>query len=403
MIRKLLCKIIYLLINVLYMKILKKIVQIIIISSSVIVPCFSYNYTFDTPCMYLLWWDKDKDEPYKYQLAYDESDYKDIKHLTKHFCQKAYAMKCSDTSDWEYAVDYFDASQSIFLSILCNSVWEWENYKQNDYLKKRSFLDFYIITSETWYTESCHPWWNMNNCDYSYHLPSIFNEIMDDFFSIKQARNLWVDKMEDSFTSNDAAKNFIIWNFKWIPEDTCGEGWKYYKTTCKTLEWYMKDARNLLKNTQVINVERLDDRKWVDCENDFKNNILYCGLLWSDSDYKFINAVYNEYLWYNLFLSYYSFYIDGSDYLNDTNSTVLERLQENKEKRYLVQDQILKSKQAITTSLKSLSEITYSFPLHIWFLMYHEDAKLFMENISKIYAPIRTLYDKLRNVQIKES
>ena len=75
----------------------------------------------------------------------------------------------------------------------------------------------------------------------------------------------------------------------------------------------------------------------------------------------------------------------------------------NLERISLVNDQIFKSKQAITLSLRSLTEMTYSFPVHIGFLMYHEDAKFFMEKSSKLYAPVRTLYDKLRNVQIKES
>ena len=68
----------------------------------------------------------------------------------------------------------------------------------------------------------------------------------------------------------------------------------------------------------------------------------------------YINALYNEYFWYNLFLSYYSFYIDGSDYLDSRNDDIADRLEENKEKRFLVQDQLLKSKQAITTSIKTL-------------------------------------------------
>ena len=402
-----------------YMKTLKKIAQIVIISSITIVPCFSYEYTFDTQCIYLIWWDENLFEPYKYDLAYTytDSEKANVLSLTNHFCQNVHQMKCSDSRDGEYSVDYFDASQSVFLSVLCNTVWEnideawtWilHYYNENDnYLKKKDFFDFNIVP-ETWYLEPCHPRWKMNNCDYSHKLPSIFNEIMDDFFAIKQARNFWINNLKDSFVADDAANLFSIGAFPWLElqpwleKGICDPASKYYKTTCKTLKGYMTDARNLLKNTQVINVEGLDDREWVDCENYFKNNILYCGLLWSKSDYKFINTVYNEYLWYNLFLSYYSFYIDGPDYLDETPTKYNDRLEENKEKIFLVQDQLLKSKKAITTSLKSLSEITYSFPLHVWFLMYQEDAKLFMENISKIYAPIRTLYDKLRNVQIKE-
>jgi hypothetical protein len=34
--------------------------------------------------------------------------------------------------------------------------------------------------------------------------------------------------------------------------------------------------------------------------------------------------------------------------------------------------------------------------------MYQEDAQIFMKNIAKIYPPVRTLYDKLRNVQKPE-
>ena len=116
-----------------------------------------------------------------------------------------------------------------------------------------------------------------------------------------------------------------------------------------------------------------------------------------------MNAVYNEYFWYRLFLSYYSIYIDWYDFLDGSYNDQTEKYEENLERISLVNDQISKSKQAITLSLRSLTEMTYSFPIHVGFLMYHEDAKLFMENSSKLYAPIRTLYDKLRNVQIKES
>jgi hypothetical protein len=34
--------------------------------------------------------------------------------------------------------------------------------------------------------------------------------------------------------------------------------------------------------------------------------------------------------------------------------------------------------------------------------MYQEDSKLFMKKLSKLYPPIMTLFDKLRNVQKAE-
>lgn len=390
------------------MKNFKKIVLIILISSIMIIPCFSYNYTSGTDCGFLFVWDYQLNEEYKYDLKYNDTwSNRTVRNLTKNFCDKVKPLKCS-TLDWN--TDYFDASQSVFLAILCNSLSrDWlQDDTRNTYLKKKNFVQFDIISSNLSVLEPCYFGGSMNDCDYSYALPLIFNTIMNDFFSIKQARNLWLTWLKSSVDA--AANTFSIEAFpwlslqKWLENGICDPNSPYYKTTCKTLKGYMKDGLSLLKSTKVIDVEKLPSSfTWKDCDISFAYNIPYCGLLWSDSDYKFINTVYNEYLWYNLFLSYYAFYIDGKDFLGTFPREPAERLATNKEKIYLVQNQVLKSKQAITSSLKTLAEIKYSFPLHVWFLMYNEDAKLFMKNISKIYAPLRTLYDKLRNVQIKES
>jgi hypothetical protein len=392
------------------MKILKKIVLTLLILCA-IAPNISHglNSDFQKNCTYLFEWKDNLNNI----LVYN-GKIKNIKDLTQHFCEKAQTLKCSDSSDWDYIIDYFDASQSIFLSILCESVWKWEWYNQTrSNLKKQNFVDFNIVSSHTWYRESCNRhYWSMNECNYSYNLPLIFNKIMNDFFSIKQARNFWITWLNTPFFSDTPANIFSLQNFPWLDimlgdketksKGICDPNNKYYKTTCKKLKWYMTDANNLLKNTEVIDINELQWKKIEDCENDFKTNILYCGLLWDDSYYKFLNTVYNEYFWYKLFLSYYSFYINGTDYLDKTAEEDIDKIQKNQEKIFLTQDQILKSKQAISMSFQSLSEIHYSFPLHVWFLMYYEDIEYFMKNISKIYTPIRTLYDKLRNVQIKE-
>ena len=390
------------------MRILKNIILCLIIFGTTVSACFSANSGFDESCAYLFAWDTELGKPYNTSLIYN-SNQKNVRDLTYFFCGNIYSQKCSDNSDWSYSTDYFDASQSVFLSILCASVSNWTEYNQtNLYLKKKNFIDFWILTSETWYQESCYwltVYWTMNDCDYSYYLPLIFNKIMNDFFSIKQARNFWITGLDDTFDSEKAANIFSREIFPWkeMQDGICNPENSYYKTTCKKLKGYMTDANNLLKNTEILDVTKLSrQEEFPDCENDFSTNMLYCGLLWSNSYYKFINTVYNEYFWYKLFLSYYSFYIDWYEFSDNIKADKLERLEENREKIYLTQNQLLKSKQAITLSLQSLSEQSYSFPLHIGFLMYHEDAKFFMDNISKIYAPIKTLNDKLRNVQIKE-
>ena len=385
------------------MKIFKTIIVIVFIYVFWLISCF-WEDQYQS-CTNLFYWNS-KYPDYR-EIIFNWT--KSVKNLTIHFCKNSYSLKCADTSDWNLATDYFDASQSVFLSILCDSVWEWWNYIQNSYLKKKNFLDFWILTSETWYLEPCHTHGTMNSCDYSYNLPLIFTKIMNDFFNIKQARYFWISEINDSFSSESGANTFSIEKFpgiklqywltaKWI----CDPDSNYYKTTCKKLKWYMVDANNLLKNTQVVDIQLLQGSLLWDCENDFDWNILYCWLLWTDSDYKFLNAVYNEYFWYNLFLTYYTYYINWYDYLDWLYAKDADRLEENLEKVSLAQDQLVKSKKAITLSFRSLSEISTSFPVHIWFLMYQEDAKQFMTQLAKIYSPIRTLSDKLRNVQVKE-
>lgn len=372
-----------------------KIVIILGFVSMFVVPCFWID-----DCTSLLKTHRD--------IVYNGNT--NITSLTKHFCSKVASLACEDTSAWESIPDYFYANQSVFLSILCNSVWVWGEYSQTkEYLNKSWFVDFWIVGSMTRYTEKCHPDGTMNDCNYAYNLPLIFTKIMDDFFSIKQARSLWVDKLDDSISLQEYADNFskeyFVWlTYKdWTESTICDPNNDYYRTTCKKLKNYMKDARNLLKNTEVINVEKLQDKwKGIDCNNKRKENIVYCGLLWSKSDYMYINALYNEYFWYKLFLSYYSVNIEGYDYLDGRYSNISDKIDENAEKRALVEDQLQKSKKAITLSLRMLAEISDSFPLHVWFLMYQDDAMTFMDELSKIYPPIRTLYDKLRNVQIKE-
>ncbi len=372
-----------------------------------IVPCFADDIY--QSCTTLI--AGSSDFPLKKDIIY--SDQNNVKSLTQHFCQKVVSYKCMDSSDWDYAVDFFDASQSMFLSVLCTNVWlkNFSGYDTaNSILKKQSFVDFGMLASETGYWEDCHNYGSMNNCDFASNLPQIFNKIMNDLFSIRQARALGVNNLSDTISVQDYANNFSKEKFpwlvlqKWLENGICDDNSPYYKTTCSKLKNYMTDAVNLLKNTEVVDVSKVQEMPWPkDCENFRSKNILYCGLLWTNSDYNFVNAVYNEYFWYNLFLSYYSYYINWSEFLDKKYSNELDALQENYEKIYLVQNQLVKSKQAITLSLRNLAEISYSFPLHVGFLMYQEDSKLFMDRVSKIYSPLRTLYDKLRNVQIKET
>jgi len=247
------------------------------------------------------------------------------------------------------------------------------------------------------------------------------NEIMNDMFSIAQARFFWISKLDAK--AEDVANKFSIDTIPWLKLWLCDPSNTYYKTTCKNLKWYVEDARSMLKKTSIISITWLQvEPEGLDCVSSFSDNILYCWLLWDTSTYGFINTVYNEYFWYSLFMWYYTLKLDSDikqqDWYEDVRTSILkwdppvesrdpenfiEYSEELEERMTRIEQQLFKSKQAITESLKNIAELKSSFSLHIWLLMYQEDVQLFMKEIYKIYSPIRTLYDKFRNVQVKES
>jgi hypothetical protein len=49
-----------------------------------------------------------------------------------------------------------------------------------------------------------------------------------------------------------------------------------------------------------------------------------------------------------------------------------------------------------------LKELQYTFPIHIWFLMYSEDIYKFNWSIVKLLTPIDVLQHTFRNVQKKD-
>jgi hypothetical protein len=227
-------------------------------------------------------------------------------------------------------------------------------------------------------------------------VPNIFDNLMNDFFNIRQASTMGISSLWDSFDKEEYANVYVDNHF---PGFTSLYEWgvcktEYYKKTCKYLKNYVWQVRNLLTTTEIIDVKKLSAaNSKVDCDSDFNSNILYCGLLWSQDLplYSLLRLVYNEYFWYDLFMSYYEYNLMNAD-----SWLSVQKAEKSKE-------QVYRSKQAISQALSALSKVEYSLPIHVWFLMYQEDLNLFMWNLPKIFTPLRTLSDKLQNVQDADS
>ena len=336
------------------------------------------------------------------------SEFWSVREISQHFCEHVHDSKCEDKVN-SYDSDYFDANQSVFLSLLCDNVWRWEKFtsikrtKNESILKKTKFSHFNIYNRGISDVNHCDKKMDMNGCDFYRHLPKMFNEIINDYFNIGQSRIYWIKWFQGRFDSKSAANEFSEENF--LIRICDPENKDYYNTSCKYLSNYLNKANKLLRKTKVIDTKKLTEQGGdINCENRFSKNILYCGLLGSNNaNDDFLNAIYNEYLRYRLFMEYYSKNLSSNPKLSNIQSNLnSEKLANNKEKIVWVQQNNVKIREALSSSLRTISEISQTFPLHIWLTMYQENAHIFMKELSKIYPPIRTLSDKLQNVQKAE-
>lgn len=330
-----------------------------------------------------------------------------VKNFSQSFCNKIEWQACQD---WDQV---FVADKSVFVKLFCNNVWVWDKFPiVESWFLKTWFSDFGIFDYGLWDKSSgfdidlCDSSVStLNGCDFWYQLPKMFDSILNDYFDIKQVGEFKITNEDDLQTILD---NFSNDKFPGMKNTICDPDSDYYKDTCNYLKNYVSKTRNLLNKTSVINVEKISEDLSDNQKNcDFSNkdrDLVYCGLFDdTNSELSFMNLIYNEYLWYNIFWSYYNYELSTyHNYAETQINDIREKIAANQNKVYNFRDNLYKTKQAMDTSFRSLFEMFNSFALHIWFMMYQEDANMFMKKLSKIYPPLVTLYDKLRNVQEAE-
>jgi hypothetical protein len=65
-------------------------------------------------------------------------------------------------------------------------------------------------------------------------------------------------------------------------------------------------------------------------------------------------------------------------------------------------NELVWSQWAVSMSLRMLREFYTSFPLHIGFLMYHEDIMSLANPLGTLYTPLSQFYSTFQHVQKKE-
>lgn len=286
---------------------------------------------------------------------------------------------------------------------------------------------------------TCDPAKTMQSCNFSSIMPTIFKNIMNEYSNIKLASIYWYTRERESNPNilDDAVLDFSQKYFGdpaidfapcWVKGmsylNSESTDWKTqhcnHPETNKELKETIKSAKRLIDKLQFLDHERMltpfeDDEKnlllaeycYDKVTGTTPKHILHgCGFtnrwdVWFHSDRQiFSNLMVNELMWYNLFLDYYTNRITtNTSYapmrLWSISFTYRRNLKEVKNigvEKWLAQ-------QAVSQTLRMLTNVYTSFPSYIALKAYQEDLLNYRETLVKTYTPTHQLYYTFRNVQ----
>lgn len=330
---------------------------------------------------------------------------------------------------------HYDARQSLFLLALCSHVWVDLSFFSRDllnhYTKTLDLTKLDIICKKEWSRPRPHwcvpgcsrTWGSLNTCNFALLTNKIFTLIQNDLSNIGLAHayghvislNDWAKKEEERANelyfkrSNSVLKN---------------EKFPHFPRTHRYLTTYLKNTRDLMKKTVMIDGQTLQTRgskkKETDClmttlltdagQLDQKKNrdIRWCmyspsqAFAQTDGDmWLFINTMYNELIRYRLFAVWYGKLLRHDLTLSRTDKSDAARRQ--------IEQIAFESWQArrdadqaallMQSVIKTINQVRYTFPVHIWLLAYHESILWFRSVMAKLFTPIHQLWYKITNAQ----
>lgn len=327
-----------------------------------------------------------------------------IKTLISSYCTQVLASPPFKENDDKFL---YNAKQSAFVHLLCRNMGIDSPYfkdEEKKYFKHLSFVELWfqdIPSTDPSQTDLCAIDSFQNDCDLSVNIPKLFNGIMNDYISMKQP-NLY--GMNANFGSGEdkiiqQINLFSSGYFDGV--QMCGDDNPRYPKTCQMMKWYIRNLRNVLNDVTIFNTSGIldmTDMSNISCATIFLTwDIFYCGLYgdtWTSLT-SFVNLVYNELLYYRLFMWYYLSMLQKYPTLLAKNTYMTSYPNISK----TFSTQYMRSKDALSLSLRMMRDIYVAFPFHVGFSMYQESLDGFWKSLARIAPPIYTLYDKLRNVQ----
>lgn len=290
----------------------------------------------------------------------------------------------------------------------------------------------------------CDPVTDMNRCAFSSRAPSIFQTVMNELVTMRQAAvyGYRYYSTDDKVVFQEAALDMAVEDFamKYFMDGTDGtvtcndkdlhflNAWKiasstgtnidgttntlvewdkkhcYHPKTSKLVRDTIKDQRKLLESLYYLNPIEFFK---ISNKCDEKKSLLtrhWCALSnyqvspWDNDSQAFHNVLLNELMWYNLFTTYYLNNITTNNSLSKNVWIVAALNSARDEVSILAYEQQLAS-QAIETTMRMLNNVQATYPIHVWLQAYLEDIKWYRKQLAKVYTPMHQLSYLLRNVQ----
>ncbi len=345
------------------------------------------------------------------------------KDLLKTFC-----IAAEETIDWFSDGNLlYTANYSLFLWVLCRP-FKIDVFLSNSYGKKLG--DKYLAeeVKKDWIIlwidpEHCDPETDMETCDIENLIKTIFSAVMNDqsflavwawAMSSDKTEELIKEFSETYFGGGDTicdGKSFYLDQKSVAGAEACSHP-KTYKYLNDIIDWFKK-GKQTLKTINKNNIAQID-KDAESCEN-WSNtfaNLFLCSYTSRPLDNKQAlqtNLWYNDLMYYRLLSKWLIVKYESDTVwfwtinLVDTNNSESKNIaDQHKNKILFLENEIEKSKRALTIMQKAVVNFQSTFPLHVGLLAYYEDILWIKKSFVKIYTPLHQLYYTLRNVQSKQ-
>lgn len=338
------------------------------------------------------------------RLFEGNSDVSSIRGLIINYCSAIYSLDGFTQNYFSYS-----AQQSSFAYLICSNIDKVPNEEASKPLTLEEIFKLFTfnelgiqdkrpsaLDSKT-LTDYCSRSTDLRKCDISTYIPKLLNMLINDYVNMKWPQIYGFDP------SSDAKTNANIFSSGYFAGIRVCDLPKY-RNTCKQLKKYIEGSQKSLADVEVFDQKKLLGlvNKNVCTVSHKDYSLLLCGL-YGDKDtslQQFVNLAYNEFFYYRLFATYYLTMIQTkTDILKMTQTTIKPEIDRRSS---TLLNEVQRSQEAFSLTLRMMRDQYAAFPLHIGFLMYQEDFASLGAPLGKISTPISQLYYTLQNVQKKD-